>query len=263
MLPYYVVNAFTNKAFSGNPAGVVVLNEPIKEDLMQKIAKENKLSETTFILKEKDLYKIRWFTPEKEVDLCGHATLASTYVISRYLEDDLSHITFSSKSGLLEVTISGEDITLFFTMVDVKQVPITAMMRESIEPTILEAYRTADEEHLVLYLENQESIENFKIDLEKISQLAPHGVTLTAQSSEKNIDYVLRYFAPNYGINEDPVTGSAQTRLAPIWTKKLGKEQLVSKQLSERQGLMMIELEENLVKISGQANLYLKGNIDI
>ncbi|MFD3030464.1 PhzF family phenazine biosynthesis protein, partial [Streptococcus agalactiae] len=125
MLPYYVVNAFTNKAFSGNPAGVVVLNEPIKEDLMQKIAKENKLSETAFILKEKDLYKIRWFTPEKEVDLCGHATLASTYVISRYLEDDLSHITFSSKSGLLEVTISGEDITLFFTMVDVKQVPIT------------------------------------------------------------------------------------------------------------------------------------------
>lgn len=109
------------------------------------------------------------------MDLCGHATLASTYVISRYLEDDLSHITFSSKSGLLEVTISGEDITLFFTMVDVKQVPITAMMRESIEPTILEAYRTADEEHLVLYLENQESIENFKIDLEKISQLAPHG----------------------------------------------------------------------------------------
>lgn len=88
-------------------------------------------------------------------------------------------------------------------------------------------------------------------------------MTLTAQSSEKNIDYVLRYFAPNYGINEDPVTGSAQTRLAPIWTKKLGKEQLVSKQLSERQGLMMIELEENLVKISGQANLYLKGNIDI
>ncbi|AUO84236.1 PhzF family phenazine biosynthesis protein [Streptococcus agalactiae] len=263
MLPYYVVNAFTNKAFSGNPAGVVVLDEPIKEDLMQKIAKENKLSETAFILKEKDLYKIRWFTPEKEVDLCGHATLESTYVISRYLEDDFSHITFSSKSGLLEVTISGEDITLFFPMVDVKQVPITAMMSETIESEILEAYRTPDEEHLVLYLENQESIENFKIDLEKISQLAPHGVTLTAQSFDNDIDYVLRYFAPNYGINEDPVTGSAQTRLAPIWTKKLGKEQLVSKQLSERQGLMMIDLEEHLVKISGQANLYLKGSIDI
>ncbi|AUO80970.1 Phenazine biosynthesis protein PhzF [Streptococcus agalactiae] len=230
---------------------------------MQKIAKENKLSETAFILKEKDLYKIRWFTPEKEVDLCGHATLASTYVISRYLEDDFSHITFSSKSGLLEVTISGEDITLFFPMVDVKQVPITAMMSETIESEILEAYRTPDEEHLVLYLENQESIENFKIDLEKISQLAPHGVTLTAQSFDNDIDYVLRYFAPNYGINEDPVTGSAQTRLAPIWTKKLGKEQLVSKQLSERQGLMMIDLEEHLVKISGQANLYLKGSIDI
>ncbi|AUO85845.1 Phenazine biosynthesis protein PhzF [Streptococcus agalactiae] len=244
-------------------AGVVVLDEPIKEDLMQKIAKENKLSETAFILKEKDLYKIRWFTPEKEVDLCGHATLESTYVISRYLEDDFSHITFSSKSGLLEVTISGEDITLFFPMVDVKQVPITAMMSETIESEILEAYRTPDEEHLVLYLENQESIENFKIDLEKISQLAPHGVTLTAQSFDNDIDYVLRYFAPNYGINEDPVTGSAQTRLAPIWTKKLGKEQLVSKQLSERQGLMMIDLEEHLVKISGQANLYLKGSIDI
>lgn len=241
----------------------MVLDEPIKEDLMQKIAKENKLSETAFILKEKDLYKIRWFTPEKEVDLCGHATLASTYVISRYLEDDFSHITFSSKSGLLEVTISGEDITLFFPMVDVKQVPITAMMSETIESEILEAYRTPDEEHLVLYLENQESIENFKIDLEKISQLAPHGVTLTAQSFDNDIDYVLRYFAPNYGINEDPVTGSAQTRLAPIWTKKLGKEQLVSKQLSERQGLMMIDLEEHLVKISGQANLYLKGSIDI
>lgn len=263
MLPYYVVNAFTNKTFSGNPAGIVVLDEPIKEELMQKIAKENKLSETAFILKEKDLYKIRWFTPEKEVDLCGHATLASTYVISHYLEDDLSHITFSSKSGLLEVTISSEEITLFFPIVDVKQVPITAMMRESIEPTILEAYRTADEEHLILCLENQECIEKLKIDLDKIGQLAPHGVTVTAQSFDNDIDYVLRYFAPNYGINEDSVTGSAQTRLAPIWTKKLGKEQLVSKQLSERQGAMTVELEGNLVKISGQANLYLEGSIDI
>lgn len=185
MLPYYVVNAFTNKVFSGNPAGVVVLDEPINENLMQKIAKENKLSETAFILKEKELYKIRWFTPEKEVDLCGHATLASTYVISRYLEDNLSHVTFSSKSGLLEVTINDDEITLFFPIVDVKQVPITAMVRESIEPNILEAYRTADEEHLILCLENQECIEKLKIDLDKISQLAPHGVTLTAQSSEK------------------------------------------------------------------------------
>lgn len=263
MLPYYVVNAFTNKAFSGNPAGVVVLDEPIKEDLMQKIAKENKLSETAFVLKEKDLYKIRWFTPEKEVDLCGHATLASTFVISRFLENNVNHITFSSKSGLLEVTIEGDEITLIFPMVDVKQVPITTTVSETIESEILEAYRTADEEHLVLYLENQESIENFKIDLEKISQLAPHGVTLTAQSSEKNIDYVLRYFAPNYGISEDPVTGSAQTRLALIWAIKLGKKRLIAKQLSERQGLMMIDLEENHVKISGQANLYLKGSIDI
>ncbi|EGJ27030.1 PhzF family phenazine biosynthesis protein [Streptococcus porcinus] len=263
MLPYYVVNAFTNKAFGGNPAGVVVLDEPIKEELMQKIAKENKLSETAFILKEKDLYKIRWFTPEKEVDLCGHATLASTYVISRYLEDNLSQITFSSKSGLLEVTINGEKITLIFPIVDVKQVPITMMVSETIESEILEAYRTADEEHLVLCLENQGCIEQLKIDLEKIGQLAPHGVTLTAQSFDNDIDYVLRYFAPNYGINEDPVTGSAQTRLAPIWTRKLGKEQFVSKQLSERQGTMTVELEENLVKISGQANLYLKGSIDI
>lgn len=263
MLPYYVVNAFTNKVFSGNPAGVVVLDEPINENLMQKIAKENKLSETAFILKEKELYKIRWFTPEKEVDLCGHATLASTYVISRYLEDNLSHVTFSSKSGLLEVTINDDEITLFFPIVDVKQVPKTAMVRESIEPNILEAYRTADEEHLILCLENQECIEKLKIDLDKISQLAPHGVTLTAQSSEKNIDYVLRYFSPNYGINEDPVTGSAQTRLALIWAIKLGKKRLIAKQLSERQGLMMIDLEENHVKISGQANLYLKGSIDI
>ncbi|MGT2933514.1 PhzF family phenazine biosynthesis protein [Streptococcus catagoni] len=263
MLPYYIVNAFTDKSFSGNPAGVVVLDKPIEEELMQKIAKENNLSETAFILKENDYYHIRWFTPQKEVDLCGHATLASAYVVSYFLENSLEHITFSSKSGFLEVIINKDEMTLYFPMVTINQVPITSMMNEVFEVKIIEAYRTDDQEHLILVMENYKLLENLPLDLDKMRQLAPHGVTVTAKSDESDSDYVLRYFAPNYGINEDPVTGSAQTRLAPLWAKKLGKTQLISKQLSERQGIMIVELEGTMVKITGKASLYLEGRLVI
>lgn len=128
---------------------------------------------------------------------------------------------------------------------------------------VLEAYKTNDKEHLILVMENQEAVENLCIDLERISKLASHGVTATALSDESDNDYVLRYFAPNYGISEDPVTGSAQTRLAPLWIKKLGKKQLVSKQLSEREGITIVELDGEKVKITGQAKLYLEGQLTI
>ncbi|PNY20244.1 PhzF family phenazine biosynthesis protein [Streptococcus parauberis] len=263
MLPYYVVNAFTDVSFSGNPAGVVVLENELEEKLMQKIAKENNLSETAFIVREKNYYNIRWFTPQKEVDLCGHATLASAFVISHFLESNLKHITFSSKSGLFEVVVNENEMTIYFSTVKIDNVKITSEMNELFDIKVLEAYKTNDKEHLILVMENQEAVENLCIDLERISKLASHGVTATALSDESDNDYVLRYFAPNYGISEDPVTGSAQTRLAPLWIKKLGKKQLVSKQLSERKGIMIVELDGEKVKITGQAKLYLEGQLTI
>lgn len=214
-------------------------------------------------MREENYYHIRWFTPQKEVDLCGHATLASAFVISHFLEKNLKYIIFYSKSGSLEVIVNKDKMTFYFPTVEIDNVQITSEMNELFDIKVIEAYITNDREHLILVLENQEAIENLTIDLEKVSKLAPHGVIVTAISNERDKDYVLRYFAPNYGISEDPVTGSAQTRLAPLWVKKLGKNQLVSKQLSERKGVMIVEIDREKVKITGQAKLYIQGHLTI
>ncbi|EHI69831.1 phenazine biosynthesis-like domain protein [Streptococcus ictaluri 707-05] len=167
-----------------------------------------------------------------------------------------------SKSGLLEVTID-EDIHLHFPKVDTSPVKVTSEMKEIFGDAIEVAFMTEDLKHLVLVLQDQQNVAHISFDRNKFSQLAKHGVTVTAKSYDNDIDYVLRYFAPNYGIDEDPVTGSAHTRIADFWSNKLKKVNLVAKQLSDRQGLMSISVEDEFIKISGTASLYLKGKLRI
>lgn len=260
-MDYYVVQAFSARPDAGNPAGVVLLEHAMTDEWMQGIAREKGHSETAFVWQEGAVYHIRWFTPTKEVPICGHATLASSFVISHFVDSSIRTISFQSKTELLTVDVTDEQFTLHFSAVHLHSQSITSLMNAALGTRVEEAYLTEDGEHLVLVVANQAAVESIIPDLEIISQLAPHGVTVTASGQTSDVDYVLRYFAPNYGIAEDPVTGSAQTRLAPLWAQKLGKKVFVAHQLSRNQGWLTVELQGQEVLISGEACLVHQGKI--
>lgn len=250
----YIVDAFTDKLFSGNQAAICVLDKWISEDLMKNIAKENNFSETAFVVKE-DLitYRLRWFTPTSEIDFCGHATLGAAYVLFRFYEKDRDCIIFKTQRGKFHV----EKYKDFFTM-DFKvyrRIPrkVTKEMEESIGAKVLEAYIDRD---LMLVLENEESVEMLKPDFEKIKKLEGTLLIVTAQANNKNYDCVSRVFAPRIGIDEDPVTGSAHCMIGPYWCRKLKKRDLMCYQASQRQGIMHILYTKQRVKISGKVCLY-------
>ncbi|WP_372947151.1 PhzF family phenazine biosynthesis protein [Mariniphaga sp.] len=258
-IPIYQIDAFADKVFSGNPAAVVPLQKWLPDKTMQNIALENNLSETAFFIPAENGFHIRWFTPATEVNLCGHATLASAFVLFHHLNYQEKEIRFQSKSGLLKVTKDGELIVLDFPTSEVKGVEF--------QPNIEKAFGIKPQkcfkgrEDLMFVFRNQGEIQNLKPDFSFLKTLEMRGIIATAPSGE--FDFVSRFFAPREGIDEDPVTGSAHTMLIPYWAEKLGKTKLVAKQISKRGGVLYCKYAENRVEIGGNAQTYMTGEISI
>ncbi|ATX79539.1 phenazine biosynthesis protein PhzF family [Mariprofundus aestuarium] len=257
-LPIYQIDAFASKPFGGNPAAVCPLDEWLPDALMQLIAEENNLSETAFFVATDEGFHIRWFTPTSEVDLCGHATLAAAYVLFECLGSELDNIIFDSRSGYLQVTKEGELLVLDFPAQPAVpcETPIQIQHAFGIEP--VECLKAED--YLVVF-ELEEDLLLADPNLELLRELDGRGVILTAPSDA--YDFVSRFFAPKFGIDEDPVTGSSFTQLAPYWAARLGRSKLLAKQLSSRGGEVICELKGERVAIAGSAVKYLQGEIEV
>ncbi len=258
-LKIFHVNTFTSEDFKGNPAGVVPLNFWISDSLMQGIANQNGLSETAFFVKTLKGFHIRWFTPQEEVDLCGHATLASGYVLTELLGNRDERIVFESKSGDLEFFKQDSRYFLDFPAYEPYDVQIEFPFQKvlGIAPQrVLQA-----NEDIMAVFNSEEEISKIKPDFNQLSKLKARGLIVTARGNE--VDFVSRFFAPAVGINEDPVTGSAYTKLIPFWSKELGKNTFVSIQTSQRTGKISGEYLNGRAIIGGEALHYLSGDIFI
>jgi len=255
----YQIDAFTDKLFGGNPAAVIPFDSWPSDKLMQSIAAENNLAETAFFVPEGDDYHIRWFTPGVEVDLCGHATLATAYILYNEMGYNRDQIKFQSKSGLLTVTRDGEWLSLDFPTDQYLPVHISPLMKSCTNAVIQEAYKGTRDYMFVL--ENQEAVVHSAYDQLAILQLGHCGVIMTAPGED--VDFVSRFFAPAYAIPEDPVTGSSHCTLTPYWAQRLGKSNLTARQLSSRGGYLKCTLNDDRVLISGKAVMYLKGSINL
>ncbi|AWB43121.1 phenazine biosynthesis protein [Paenibacillus sp. CAA11] len=252
-MKYYVVDAFAEQLFEGNPAGVCVMEDWISDEIMQKIAMENNLSETAFAVKEGEGYRLRWFTPGGEIELCGHATLATAYVISNHYEQ-VDRLKFQTLSGELVVLRKGDLYEMDFPSRMPEPFSLTPEMVEALGVTPLETYLSRD---LMFVLESEEQVRNLKPDFAKLKNL-PDGIgaSVTARGSAFDFDFVSRSFFPKLNVNEDPVCGSAHCNFIPYWADRLGKQELLARQLSSRGGTLHCRLEGDRVKISGSAVLY-------
>lgn len=257
-LKLYQIDAFTNKVFGGNPAAVVSLTYWLEEELLQQIATENNLSETAFFVQHKNEFQLRWFTPVDEVNLCGHATLAASYVIFEALNFKEKNICFSTKSGILKVQKNNDGYELNFPVDDIEETDVSNYL-EVFDIKPIEAWK--GKEDLLLVFQNEEEVRNLKPNLSKIAASESRGVIATSVGRE--VDFVSRFFTPQLGINEDPVTGSAHTTLVPFWAKKLNQLQFTAKQISKRGGDLKCRLQDDRVYISGQAVCFMKGEIQI
>ncbi|MDF4201614.1 PhzF family phenazine biosynthesis protein [Maribacter sp. SA7] len=257
----YQIDAFTEKLFSGNPAAVCILENWLETEVMQKIAAENNLAETAFAVKNKDHYELRWFTPEIEVDLCGHATLATAFTLYNYYDYNENTLRFiSPRSGELLVQKSESGLlTMDFPTDDLIPVSEQTNITKAIGKQPSETFK-GKTDYMLIY-EFQEEIEAITPNFHLLNELDCRGVIVTAKGNE--VDFVSRFFAPQCGIPEDPVTGSAHTTLTPYWSEKLNKKVLIAKQLSERGGDLQCEYLGDRVKISGKGVCYLVGEIEI
>ena len=258
-LPIYQIDAFASRVFAGNPAAVCPLAEWLPDATMQAIAAENNLSETAYFCREKDGYRIRWFTPAVEVDLCGHATLASGYLLLTRYMPTADAVAFSSHSGPLRVTRKGELFTLDFPVQPAEPSAIPDGLADALSSAPSGIFR-AGARMLAVY-DSAEQVRALVPDMAAVARLAPGGLTVTAPGVEH--DFVSRHFAPSKGIPEDPVTGSTHTTLTPYWAGRLGKTTLRAAQLSARGGELQCTLRGDRVEISGQAVLYMEGKITI
>lgn len=254
----YQIDTFTHTLFSGNPAAVCPLKNWLADDLMQKIAAENNLAETAFYVQEEDRFVIRWFTPTNEVDLCGHATLAAAYVLLHHegYEGDTIHF-YSPRGGNLMVTYKDSYLTLNFPSDEPTAVPITEELANCFDREPLLAFKGKTD--YLLVFETEEDIREVKPHLETISKLDARGLIISAKGNV--VDFVSRFFAPQVGIPEDPVTGSAHTTLIPYWASQLHKTEMSAMQLSQRSGFLRCTYLNERVEISGTAKLYLIGEI--
>jgi PhzF family phenazine biosynthesis protein len=257
-IPLYQVDAFSRKIFGGNPAAVCPLESWPADQILQNIAAENNLSETAFLVqRSKGRYKLRWFTPTVEVDLCGHATLASAFIIFSLIERSLSSVEFETASGPLSVTKSGELLSLNFPAR--RSVPAEAfpILSQALGTEPLEVLKARD---LLAVFKEESTIKNMIPDFDKLKQIRDVlGIIVTAPGEKS--DFVSRFFAPNAGISEDPVTGSSHCTLIPYWADRLKKNQLHAFQLSKRGGELFCENVGDRVRISGNAALYAKGEL--
>ncbi len=247
----YIVDAFTDKPFSGNPAAVCVMESWPAEDSMMKLAMENNLSETAFIVKEEQGYHLRWFTPGAEVELCGHATLASSFVILNYYEPESKEVRFNTLSGVLTVTRKGDLYEMDFPTYDLKEIPVTDDMEQAFGVRPVKAVLGLD---LVCVFENEEQVRTMQPDQAKLMKI--EGRLQNATAAGKDADCVSRSFAPKVAVPEDPVCGSAHCQIADYWSKVLGKKDIHAYQASKRGGHLYCELQDNgRIKISGKAAL--------
>jgi PhzF family phenazine biosynthesis protein len=260
-IPIYQADAFTQKVFGGNPAAVCPLNEWLPDTLMQQIAMENNLAETAFIVKENEGYRIRWFTPTVEVDLCGHATLASAHIFFNHLGYQEKHISFNSKSGWLKVSRRDNgQLTLDFPADKYEAVSeIPSAIAAGIKLPVNKLYKGRFDYMMVV--DNQKIIEDLQPDFKTLATIKSRGLLVTAPGDE--VDFVSRCFFPQSGIDEDPVTGSAHTLLVPYWANVLKKNTLKAIQWSSRKGHLDCELAGDRVLMSGYAVTFLKGEIII
>lgn len=247
----YVVDAFTDKLFSGNQAAVCVLERWIPDELMQNIAKENNLSETAFTVKEGDVYHLRWFTPGGEIDFCGHATLGTSFVLFNYYCREQEEIIFRGQIGQIRVARKGDSYEMEFPAYRLHPVEVTEEMTDALGERPLEAYLDRD---LLMVMENEMVVKNLKPDQEKLKLLKGLCIGVTARGTE--YDCVSRVFAPELDIPEDPVTGSTHCMIVPLWAGKLGKDEIVAYQASARTGTLYAKMEGERVRIAGKAVLY-------
>lgn len=247
----YIVDAFTDKPFSGNPAAVCVMDKWPEEEFMMKLAMENNLSETAFIVKEEQGYHLRWFTPVSEVELCGHATLASSFVLFNYFEQDKAVIEFYTKSGKLTVVRRDNRYEMDFPICEQHEIPVTDDMERAFGVRPVKALLGTD---LVCIFDSEELIRKMNPDQNKLAQLPGRGQNVTAKGMD--VDCVSRSFFPELMVPEDPVCGSAHCQIADYWSKELGKTEIHAYQASKRGGHLYCKLLENgRIKISGEATL--------
>jgi PhzF family phenazine biosynthesis protein len=259
-LTIYQVDAFAEKVFQGNPAAIIPLEDWIDDELMQNIAMENNLAETAYFVKTDTGYHIRWFTPGKEIDLCGHATLASAYIIKNFLEPHLAEINFTTQvAGSLRAMAKDGIYTLDFPSRMPQPCDVPDKLLKSLNiTTAVEVLKSRD---YFVVLPNEDAVRNIDPEFMLIKDLDVTGVIVTAKG--QSADVVSRCFYPGAGIPEDPVTGSAHCNVVPYWSNKLGKTKLFCKQLSQRGGDLLCELNGDRVLMSGKCVLYLQGEITV
>lgn len=258
-LRLYQVDAFASEVFRGNPAAVVPLDHWLEDRVMQSIAAENNLSETAFFAPGGADREIRWFTPKQEIDLCGHATLASAYVLFERISRGLGRVTFGSKGGPLTVVKDGERLVMEFPSRPPEPCPAPHGIAAALGATPGEVLRSTRD--LMCVFEREEDVRALHPDPQRVLDLGVFAVIATAPGN--SVDFVSRFFAPAAGIAEDPVTGSAHSTLTPYWAKRLGRAQLHALQVSERGGELWLEDRGERVTIAGRAALYLEGTIRV
>jgi PhzF family phenazine biosynthesis protein len=257
-LPIYQIDAFTDKIFGGNPAAVCPLPDWLPKPLMQKIAMENNLAETAFFVQKGNRFEIKWFTPTVEVDLCGHATLASAHILFQYLGYQGEELLFDSNSGELRVKRAGDLLTLNFPTAQYTEVEAPDELLEAMFIDPEEVFKGTD---YMLVLESEEEVLSVQPNFLRLAEIPTRGIIITAEGSK--VDFVSRFFAPRAGIHEDPVTGSSHTLLIPYWAKRLGKNTLTAQQISARGGELYCQYLGERVEIGGKAQTYLIGEIEV
>lgn len=263
----FQVDAFTDRLFAGNPAAVVVLDGWLGDDVLQDVAAENNLSETAFLVREDDAYALRWFTPTDEVDLCGHATLASGFVVLGLLEGGRAGVEFRTRSGPLGVRREDRGFAMDFPALPPEPVPSDGERGAVLEALGVEdAAVLASKDYLVV-LDSEEAVRSLHPDVAALRRLDRRGVIVTAAAEEGSgegeatPDFVSRFFAPRVGVPEDPVTGSAHCALTPYWADRLGRARLVGRQVSRRGGTVHCEDHGDRVTLAGGAVLFLEGSV--
>jgi PhzF family phenazine biosynthesis protein len=260
MLKYYVVDAFADNIFEGNPAGVCIMDDWISVEKMEKIAIENNLSETAFAVKEGDAYGLRWFTPGGEIDLCGHATLATAYVIFRFVETDVDVLQFNTKKANHHLTVTKKDglYEMDFPTIVPEKYHLTDLMVDALGAVPTEVLKTHRD--LIFIFDSEETVKNLNPDFSKIKQF-PVGLSAYVTAKSEEYDFVARAFWPKINIDEDPVCGTMYCSLIPYWRDYNGLDKMVARQVSKRGGTVYCEYFGDRVKLSGRASLYLEGNI--
>ncbi len=257
--PIFQVDAFTDHVFGGNPAAVVPLRSWLPDETMQQIAMENNLSETAFYVEEHEAFGLRWFTPEVEVDLCGHATLATAHVLFSELGFAGNELKFDTKSGRLTVKKSEIGYSMNFPADEMPQVEAPPILFQALGiKRTSKTYRTDD---YMVVLESEEEVSAIEPDFRFLKEVDARGIIVTAPGED--VDFVSRFFAPQVGIDEDPVTGSAHTKTTPYWTKELGKSELTARQISQRVGDLTVRHLGDRVEIEGQAITFLRGEVEV